>query len=292
MTKKNVLGKGLGALIAPSEEVKNDVPVSVENYEIAISKIRANPFQPRTSFDEESLQELADSIKIHGIIQPLTLRAMEEDEYQIISGERRFRAAQIAGLKTVPAYIRIANDQETLEMALIENIQREDLDAIEIALSYSRLIDECKLTQEELGDRLGKKRSTVTNYLRLLTLDADVQRAIRERKLSMGHARSLVGLTNPEIQRKLANKIIDEGLSVRRIEEIIKKMAQEKPAKQNSSHSKTDELSDRFCVLVELLESKFNNKIQIKQNRKGEGSIVINYTSDDDIEKFIKNLSI
>jgi ParB family chromosome partitioning protein len=296
MVKKNALGKGLGALINnESVEHVQDIPVSVENYEIEISKIKANPVQPRTSFDEQSLTELADSIKVHGIIQPLTLREVGYGEYQIISGERRFRAAQQAGMTTVPAYIRTANDQETLEMALIENIQREDLDAIEIALTYDRLINECQLTQEALGERVGKKRSTVTNYLRLLSLDGDTQQAIKDKKISMGHAKSLVTLTNADIRKKIASRIIDEGLSVRQVEEIVKKLSEKKPAKRKTEEKpeeKPEELSDRFCVLVELLESKFNTQIRIKRDKNGEGSIVINYTSDDEIETFIKNLSI
>jgi ParB family chromosome partitioning protein len=292
MGKKSALGKGLGALIS-SEPVEHgkDIPVSVENYEIEISKIKANPVQPRTSFDEESLKELADSIKIHGIIQPLTLREIGYGEYQIISGERRFRAARSAGLETVPAYIRTANDQETLEMALIENIQREDLDAIEIALTYSRLMNECDLTQEALSERIGKKRPTITNYLRLLTLEDEIQQAIKEGKISVGHAKSLAGLTDSKMQKRIAIEIIDKGLSVRQVEDIVKNISDKKQKKIKPA-DKTEELSDRFCLLVELLETKFNNKIHIKQNSNGEGSIVINYTSDEEIETFIKNLSI
>jgi ParB family chromosome partitioning protein len=293
MAKKNVLGKGLGALISagPAEHLGKDIPVSAENYEIEIDKIKANPTQPRTSFDEMSLMELAESIRSHGIIQPLTLREISYDEYQIISGERRFRAAIIAGLKTVPAYIRTANDQETLEMALIENIQREDLDAIEIALTYSRLIHECKLTQEALSERVGKQRSTIANYLRLLTLEDEIQQAIRNREISVGHAKPLTGLA-PEIRHKLAKRIVDEGLSVRQVEEIVQNLIKKKEVKRNPDASQTEELSDRFCLLLELLDTKFNNKIQFKQNKSGEGgSIVINYASDEEIETFIKNLS-
>jgi ParB family chromosome partitioning protein len=293
MAKKNVLGKGLGALINnDSDEHGKDIPVSVENYEIEISKIKANPTQPRTSFDEESLRELADSIRTHGIIQPLTLREIGYGEYQIISGERRFRAARIAGLTTVPAYIRTANDQETLEMALIENIQREELDAIEIALTYNRLIYECELTQEALSERVGKKRSTVTNYLRLLTLEDDIQQAIKDGKISVGHAKPLMGLDSA-VQKKLVKRIIDEELSVRQIEEIVQSMSKKKVSKHKPEESQTDELSDRFCLLLELLDTKFNNKIQFKRNKNGDGgSIVINYSSDEEIESFIKNLSV
>ncbi|MDR2286773.1 MAG: ParB/RepB/Spo0J family partition protein [Prevotellaceae bacterium] len=294
MGKKIVLGKGLEALIK-NDSIKptNDVPVSVENYEIEIIKIKANPDQPRTSFDEISLTELAESIKTHGIIQPLTLRETGYEEYQIISGERRFRAAQLAGLTTVPAYIRTANDQETLEMALIENIQREDLDAIEIALTYRRLIDECKLTQEALSERIGKKRSTVTNYLRLLDLEDNIQQAIKDGKISIGHAKPLLSLTDSGIREKLAEKIIVEGLSVRQVEEITQNMKQKKDQKHKPEKQHPEDLSDRFCVLLELLDTKFNNKIQFKRNKNGDGgSIVINYASDDEIETFIRNLSI
>jgi ParB family chromosome partitioning protein len=294
MVKKNVLGKGLGALISnDSIETTKEVPVSVENYEIEISKIKANPSQPRRNFDEILLAELAESIRTHGIIQPLTLRETVYGEYQIISGERRFRAAQLAGLTTVPAYIRTANDQETLEMALIENIQREDLDAIEIAITYKRLIDECKLTQEALGERIGKKRSTVANYLRLLDLEDNIQQAIKNGKISMGHAKSLLSLTNSGIREKLAKRIVDEGLSVRQVEEITKTMTQKKEQKRKPEKQHPEDLSDRFCLLLELLDAKFNNKIQFKRNKNGDGgSIVINYASDEEIETFIKNLSI
>jgi ParB family chromosome partitioning protein len=293
MAKKNVLGKGLGALInTESFEHTKDIPVSVENYEIEIDKLTAKPDQPRTSFDEKTLNELADSIKIHGIIQPLTLRETAYGEYQIISGERRFRAAKLAGLTTVPAYIRTANDQEMLEMALIENIQREDLDAIEIALTYKRLIDECQLTQDALSDRVGKGRSTVTNYMRLLSLEDEIQQSIKSGQISMGHARSLLGL-DAEIRKKLAKRIVDEGLSVRQIEEITQKLTENKDTKHKSNKLHSEELPEKFGVLLELLDSKFNNKIQFKRNRNGEGgSIVINYSSDEEIESFIKNLSI
>jgi ParB family chromosome partitioning protein len=293
MAKKTVLGKGLNALIsADSPEQTKDIPVSIENYEIEITKIKANPDQPRTSFDEKSLSELADSIKTHGIIQPLTLRETVYGEYQIISGERRFRAAKLAGLTTVPAYIRTANDMETLEMALIENIQREDLDAVEIALTYKRLIDECNLTQDALGERVGKKRSTITNYLRLLLLEDEIQQAIKDGKITVGHAKSFAGL-DPITQKNLAKRIIDEGLSVRQIEEITQKLAQPKEPKRKPEKPLPENLSENFGLLLELLDAKFNTKIQFKRNKNGEGgSIIINYASDKEIETFIKNLSI
>ncbi|MDR2425421.1 MAG: ParB/RepB/Spo0J family partition protein [Prevotellaceae bacterium] len=290
MTKKNALGKGIGALLTdiPLETGK----LTLENIDIDISKIRANPDQPRTSFDETALDELAASIKIHGIIQPLTLRKIDDSEYQIISGERRFRAATIAGLQTVPAYVRTASDTETLEMALIENIQREDLDAMEIAFTYERLMNECGFTHEQLSERVGKKRTTVSNYLRLLTLDSPVQQAIREKKISFGHARALAGIDSLKMQRKLAEKIIGEGLSVRQVEDLVNKLKNEKPEKKTEKKEALPELPERFCLLVELLESKFNNRINIKRNSSGEGSITINYLSDDEIEGFIKNLSV
>jgi ParB family chromosome partitioning protein len=293
MAKKSALGRGLGALISnDSPDQIKDIPVSVENYQIEISKINVNPDQPRTSFDEKSLDELADSIKIHGIIQPLTLREIADGEYQIISGERRFRAAKIAGLTTVPAYIRTANDQETLEMALIENTHREDLNAIEIALTYKRLIDECKLTQDALSERIGKGRSTVTNFLRLLTLEDEIQQSVKDGKMSMGHAKPLLGLESVT-RKKLAKRVIEEELSVRQIEEIVQGLTQKKESKRKPDRPRQEELPEKFGVLLELLDAKFNNKIQFKRNKNGEGgSIVINYASDEEIESFIKNLSI
>src|ERR1700739_789657 len=221
---KSALGRGLGALL---ENAKTDITTkqngsnapgagSVSN--IKISNIEVNPFQPRTNFDEDALNELAESIRQHGIIQPITVRKMGYDNYQLISGERRFRASQLAGLTEVPAYIRIANDQAVLEMALVENIQREDLDAIEVAISYKRLIDECNLTQEQLADKVAKQRSTITNYLRLLKLPAEIQRGIRDKGISMGHARALINIENEDLQLALFAKILEENLSVRDIE--------------------------------------------------------------------------
>jgi ParB family chromosome partitioning protein len=293
MAKKNVLGRGIESLIRnDSVEQTNDIPVSVENYEIEISKIKPNPDQPRTSFDEKSLKELADSIKVHGVIQPLTLRETAYGEYQIISGERRFRAAKLAGLTTVPSYIRTANDQETLEMALIENTQREDLNSIEIALTYKRLIDECKLTQDNLSERLGKGRSTITNYLRLLSLEDEIQQSVKDGKISMGHAKPLLGL-DAALQKELAKKIVDEELSVRQVEEMVQNLSHKKESRRKSEKPRQEELPEKFGVLLELLDVKFNNKIQFKRNKNGEGgSIVISYTSDKEIETFIQNLSV
>ncbi|PKP36130.1 MAG: chromosome partitioning protein ParB, partial [Bacteroidetes bacterium HGW-Bacteroidetes-15] len=228
MVKKMALGRGLGALIDGAETPQQRAEASEARKtselvnEIDVEKIKANPFQPRTSFDEEALQELADSIRELGIIQPLTVRSVD-GVYQLISGERRLRAAKLAGLKTVPAYIRTANDQGMLEMALVENIQREDLDAIEVAISYQRLIDECKLTHDNLSERVGKKRTTVTNYLRLLRLPAEIQLGIKDRKLGMGHARTLISLEDSSAQIKIFKKILSEDLSVRKTEELVRK---------------------------------------------------------------------
>src|SRR5512138_452251 len=217
MTKKNVLGRGLGALIEEAEP-NNDVLVEKSitgGIEIDINRVDTNPFQPRTIFDEEALNELASSIKEIGVIQPITVREMENGRYQLITGERRFRASMMAGLGRIPAYIRTANDQGMLEMALVENIQREDLNAIDIAISYQRLIEECSLTQENLSVRVGKKRATVANYMRLLRLPAEIQIGIRENKVTMGHARALVAVEDPHHQLSLFYRIVEEDLSVR-----------------------------------------------------------------------------
>lgn len=290
MAKKNAaLGRGLGALIEDStvtntrraEDGATDGIV-----EISIESIETNPYQPRNYFDEEALAELAKSIEKHGIIQPITVRQLDSGMYQIISGERRFRASKLAGLETIPAYLRTANDQGMLEMALIENIQREDLDAIEVAISYQRLIDECELTQESLSEQVGKKRATIANYLRLLKLPAEVQLSIRERKLSMGHARAIAGLDNAEQQIKVGKKTIDEELSVRQVEELIRKMNQ--PSEPKKKDAEVAELPDSYFKLVEHLEKYFNSNINIKRNEKGEGKITISFASDEEVADFIK----
>src|SRR6187431_2384709 len=231
MSKKKALGRGLNALLSDSnleERLEVDIPISSSTtsspsggtLEISLTHIEVNPFQPRTHFDQESLQELAESIKVHGIIQPITVRRLARDQYQLISGERRFQASKLAGLKSIPAYVRSADDQQMLEMALIENIQRENLNAIEIALSYQRLISECNLKQDELGERVGKNRTTVTNYLRLLKLPPDIQIAVRDNLLSMGHARAIINVENHEQQLYIFKKIVEEDLSVRKVEEL------------------------------------------------------------------------
>ena len=227
MAKKNALGRGLGALIEGVEKEILEKKVEA-NKDISVDSIDANPFQPRTSFDEQSLEELASSIKKIGIIQPLTVREAGDGRYQLIAGERRLRAARLAGLTHVPAYVRTADDQAMLELALVENIQREDLDAIEVAISFQRLTEECKLTQEKLSERVGKQRSTVANYLRLLKLPAEIQLGIRNRQLSMGHARTLINIEDPKSQINVYYKIVDGDLSVRQAEKLVRDLQADK----------------------------------------------------------------
>ncbi len=289
MAKKTALGRGLGALIEDSSVTNTrraDDGATDGIVEISIDSIETNPYQPRNYFDEEALTELAKSIEKHGIIQPITVRLLDNGKYQIISGERRFRASKLAGLDAIPAYVRTANDQGMLEMALIENIQREDLDAIEVAISYQRLIDECELTQELLSEQVGKKRATIANYLRLLKLPAEIQLNIRERKLSMGHARAILGLENAEQQIKVGKKTIEEELSVRQVEDLIRKMNQ--PSEPKKKDAEAVELPDSYFKLVEHLEKYFNSNINIKRNEKGEGKITISFASDEEVANFIK----
>jgi len=290
MTKKMALGRGLGALIEDANDSSRgegrDHSVTSELVnEIDVEKIDINPFQPRTTFDENALNELAESIKKLGIIQPITIRAIN-GKYQLISGERRLRAAKIAGLKTIPAYVRTANDQGLLEMALVENIQREDLDAIEVAISYQRLIEECNLTQENLADRVGKKRATVGNYLRLLKLPADIQLGIRQSHLSMGHARALITIDDPIAQLKLYRKIIDNELSVRKTEEEVRAIQENHPEKSQKLKTK-QELPDTAAQLKDHLINKLGLAADIKLGTKGDGKIVIAYHNQEELEEII-----
>ncbi len=282
--KKNALGRGLGALMEDSEPRQRDSDVKSGLTEIDIELIDANPFQPRKEFEEESLKELAASISQLGIIQPVTVRAAEDGRYQLIVGERRFRAAGMAGLEKIPAYIRTANDQGLLEMALVENIQREDLDAIEIAISYQRLLEECRLTQDSLSERVGKKRSTVSNYLRLLKLPAEVQLGIKHRKLSMGHARALVNIEDSKLQLKVYQQIIDQDLSVRKVEEIVRKI-NEPEAADKKVVKKTG--SDEYRALKDHLSDFFGTKIDLQRNDKGKGKIVIPFNSNEELERIV-----
>lgn len=294
---KKGLGRGLSALLQSSETditskyAENKFSEAVGSIaSIEISKIEANPFQPRTHFDEAALKELTESIIEHGIIQPLTVRKVGNDKFQLISGERRFRASQIAGLKEVPVYIRIANDQGMLEMAIIENIQRENLDAIEIAIGYKRLIDECSLTQEQLAERVGKDRSTVTNYLRLLKLPAELQLGIREKKISMGHARALLAITNDKKLIQVFKSIVDGDLSVRATETLVKQVlagGSTKPSIPAKAVLTTDE--QRFRSDLEI---KFRTKIAVNKDENGGGKIVINFKNEDEFDRISKILSV
>ncbi|WP_070138303.1 ParB/RepB/Spo0J family partition protein [Crocinitomix algicola] len=292
MTKKRALGKGLSALL---ENANTDITTKNIGSEgktvgsissIAIEQIEANPFNPRTHFEEEQLEELKDSISVHGIIQPLTVRKLGRDKYQLISGERRFRASQLVGLTEVPCYIRIANDQTMLEMALVENIQRVDLNAIEVGLSYQRLIDECNFTQEQLSKKVGKSRSNIANFLRLLKLPAPIQIGIRESLISMGHARAIVSAGEEDVQIDIFRKIIEDELSVREVEALIKsqKAGMEEP---KSAPKKETVLAENLVDFQNRLAEKLDTKVQIASNNKGKGKIVINFGSEEKLDQII-----
>ncbi len=294
--RRNALGRGLGALLndsptnKPSLPRKASVAARSSINEISIENIEVNPFQPRTHFDEEALNELKDSIKTQGIIQPITLRKMATDSYQLISGERRLQASKLAGLKKIPAYVRSADDQQMLELALIENIQRENLNSIEVALSYQRLISECNLKQEELGDRVGKKRSTVTNYLRLLKLPPDVQAGIRDGNVSMGHARALIGIENIDTLLQVYKKVIQQELSVRKTEELVRLLTSTDEAKPAKIAAKAS--SPEIQKLQSELSSHFGSKIQIKADVKNKGEIKIPFVSTQDLNRILEILDI
>jgi ParB family transcriptional regulator, chromosome partitioning protein len=297
--QRNALGRGLSALLGDStdtgeEKISSEVPSSGPSMsEIFIEEIEVNPFQPRTHFDEHALKELADSIKIHGIIQPITVRKLSKNKYQLISGERRFQASKIAGLKSLPAYVREADDQQMLEMALIENIQRQDLNAIEVALSYQRLISECNLKQEELGDRVGKNRSTITNYLRLLKLPPDIQIAVRDNKISMGHARAIINIENVDAQLSLYKKILKDDLSVRQVEAMVRQLLQANTTKQTKSGDtrSLDSVQRELNNLQSKLSSHFGTKIQIKSDGK-KGDLTIPFYSIEDLNRILDILKV
>ena len=275
MAKKNVLGRGLGALIADAadEPLTREVVVSAMQ-ELNLADIRPNPFQPRTEFDEEALNELAASIRSIGIVQPITVRSVDGGKYEIIAGERRFRASKLAGLETIPAYIRKTEDESLLELALIENIQREDLNAIEVAISYQRLLDECRLTQDALSERVGKKRTTISNYLRLLKLPAQIQLAIRDKKISMGHARAIINIEDPDTQFMIFEQILKYDFSVRKVEEIVRELSSPRPEEpempeepvQEKKRS-VNEIGD-YIELQKHLSRRFNTKVELKRNEK------------------------
>ena len=287
--RKAAIGKGLGALLSNFEEETKVNPeevvatLSSNIAELPIKSIEVNPFQPRTEFNAETLAELSNSIQIHGLIQPITVRRLSNDTYQLISGERRWRASQKAGLTKIPAYIRIAaNDQEMLEMALVENIQRQELNAIEIAITYQRLMDECKLTHESLADRVGKNRSTVTNYLRLLRLPPEIQVAIKEAKISMGHARCLVGIEDIGLQLSIFKETIERQLSVRALEQLIKQQnAGKKTAK------KAAQLPHEYRDVQNRLVNQLGTKVDLKVGNKGQGEINIKFASTEELNRIL-----
>lgn len=295
------LGKGLSALLGDAGELEQlRAPVGYVNKEVVgasepqdtadilripVDMIEPNPFQPRMSFDQDALLELAASIKTFGLIQPITVRKKTADRYQIISGERRFKACRLAGMDMVPAYIRDANDQGMLEMAIVENIQRENLDPIEVAMSYQRLIEECRLTQEQMADRVGKKRASVTNYLRLLKLPAKVQHDLKVGLLSVGHAKVLLGVEDQAIQEQLCDLVIKKGLSVRQLEEKIHELSvKEKPSK------KEVQLPDEYYKVLEHIGKFFDKDISLKRTESGKGTMTIHFDSDEEIRRFLKAL--
>lgn len=281
--KRNALGRGLDSLIS-----MDDVPArgSSAINEISLEQITPNPDQPRTTFDEEALQELATSIRELGIIQPLSLRKLGSDMYQIIAGERRYRAARMAGLASVPAYIRTANESELTEMALIENIQREDLNAIEIALTFKKLIDQYSLTQERLSERIGKKRATVANFLRLLRLPAEVQLGLRDKRVDMGHARALLSIDDPKKQLKLYNRILKEGLSVRKVEELAKLYREEAAGRENSAVA-SRERNKEYDILRQHLSQRFGTPVQFACDERGNGKITFMFKNEDELARLI-----
>lgn len=282
--KKNALGRGLSALIT-DEEPRERSRYSGQD-ELDLDLIESNPFQPRTRFEEDSLMELASSIKELGVIQPVIVRHKGNGKYQLIAGERRLRAAGMAGLESIPAFIRTTDDQGLLEIALVENIQREDLDAIEIAISYQRLIDECSLTQENLSDRVGKKRSTISNYIRLLKLPAEIQLGIKHRQITMGHARSIVNIDDPAIQLEIYHKIINQDLSVRKVEEIVRDLISPRPAEKKAEKREAPDIGE-YKSLRDHLAGFFGTNIELRRNEKGKGRIVIPFNNNEELERII-----
>ena len=299
------LGKGLGALLGGDADLSqirkpvgyvNKEVVNVEQPQqggtadimrIPVDMIEPNPFQPRMNFDSEALEELADSIRTLGLIQPITVRRKTDGRYQIISGERRFRAGRLAGMDMMPAYIRDTNDQGMLEMAIVENIQRENLDPIEVAMSYQRLIEECSLTQEQMAVRVGKKRASVTNYLRLLKLPAKIQHDLKVGLLSVGHAKVLLGVEDQALQEHLCDEVIKNDMSVRQLEEKIKRMTE--PKKQAQGTDEQD-LPEEYFKVLEIVGKYFENNISLKRSNGGKGSMTIHFNSDDEVRKFLKAL--
>jgi ParB family chromosome partitioning protein len=289
--KKKALGRGLGALLENNQEQPDtnfQNEFSSGNFRfVRIDQIEANPFQPRTHFSENELNELAESIKVHGIIQPITVRKIDHTRFQLISGERRLRASQIADLDEIPAYIRLANDEQMLEIALVENIQREDLNPLEVALSYQRLIEECSLKQEELSQKIGKDRSTISNYIRLLKLPHEIQIAIRDNHITMGHARALINLNDETAQLVILRSILESKASVRQVEEMVRAFSSNaKPAPVKSAVS----LPEHFEKARLLLHGKLQSGVELKVNNKGRGKIIISFKSMADFERIISKI--
>lgn len=291
--KRQALGRGLSALLKETENVKSAKDANADKLvgaiaEIEISKIVVNPFQPRTKFDDEAIRELSISIQELGVIQPITVRKTADSTFQIISGERRYRASKLAGKTGIPAYIRLADDQTMLEMALVENIQREELDAIEIALSYQRLIEECQLTQEAMSDRVGKKRSTISNYLRLLKLQPIVQAGLRDKMISMGHARAIINIEDQEEQLKLYEEAILKSYSVRQLEEAVRRI---KEGGNEKGKSQPSELKPRYSEIRDILSDHLNSQVNLSRNTRGKGKIVIPFKNDEDFERILSLLT-
>jgi ParB family chromosome partitioning protein len=290
-SKKKALGRGLDAILQSpdtditSRDISGEFVVGAVAH-IPVSQIESNPFQPRSEFEAEALQELARSLKEQGVIQPITVRKIGYDKYQLISGERRLRAAQISGLKEMPAYIRVANDEQMLELALIENIHREDLNPIEIAISYQRLTEECKLTQDNLSKKVSKDRATVSNYIRLLKLPPEVQLALKQKKIGMGHARALITLENPQDQLDILSRVLSKGLSVREVERIIRHLQEEPGTKKPDPVRLPDEIREAKDELGQFLDTP----VSIRRNNKGRGSVVIQFTSDKELKRILGKL--
>lgn len=299
--KKQALGKGIRALLSNIDEELKETAASVpavngatnSNLRIPLDQITENPKQPRRDFEETALKELADSIRLHDIIQPITVVKLPNNKYQLISGERRWRASKMAGLKDIPAYVRTADDQELLELALLENLQRENLNAMEIAMSYRRLMDECDLTQEQVGERMNKERSTVTNYLRLLKLPPDIQKAVRDGELSMGHARALIGLEQVDQQLYAFREVREKGLSVRQTEALVKNLATEKSSGNTPDAAKAKpRLAPAYKRIEDNMASHFSTKVKLDRKQNGKGNLVIEFYSDEDLERIMEKMNL
>lgn len=293
--KKRVLGRGLDAILQSQETDITSTDISGSYVagavaEIDIDLIETNPFQPRTDFDEKALQELSESIKTQGVIQPVTVRKMGYDKYQLISGERRLRASKMAGMKKIPVFIRVANDEQMLEMALIENIHRERLNAIEVALSYQRLLEECQLTQEQLSEKVGKDRSTVTNFLRLLKLPPEIQVALRDGFISMGHARALINIGDTTKQLLILKRVIEEDLNVRQVEKIARELVESQTVGKGVK-KQSDYIPESFKKQIDNISKSLNMSVKLNRNNRGKGSITINFKNDEEFDKLINIIS-